>query len=196
MFFSKQALIGLAVGVLAGWLVFGVLIRQTPTVNLAGVGGGIAEEKDCTVKNTELTVQGTSMGKLLPAGSKVKVAENYYTCNDAEKNDIVLYDYPGSEVPIAKRIVGVPGDEFGLMEDKSSSGWNILINGEIAETSDGKPYLLGDRAYRVLSLYVKDYKGVIPANAYLILGDLPGGSLDSSEFGLVGRDDFLGKIAP
>jgi len=46
----------------------------------------------------------------------------------------------------------------------------------------------------MLSLYERDYKGVIPKNAYLILGNLVEGSLDSSRFGLVGKSDFLGKV--
>jgi type IV secretory pathway protease TraF len=53
---------------------------------------------------------------------------------------------------------------------------------------------LDERGYRVLSLYEKDYKGIIPEDAYLILGNLPQGSLDSSHFGLVGKKDILGKV--
>ncbi|MEK7212166.1 MAG: S26 family signal peptidase [Patescibacteria group bacterium] len=58
----------------------------------------------------------------------------------------------------------------------------------------GKPYLVGDSSYRMLSLYINDYKGQIPVNAYLLLGDNPGGSYDSTAFGLVGRSDILGKV--
>jgi type IV secretory pathway protease TraF len=45
----------------------------------------------------------------------------------------------------------------------------------------------------MLSLYEKDYKGIIPQNTYLILGDQPSGSVDSSVFGLVDKSDILGK---
>jgi hypothetical protein len=54
---------------------------------------------------------------------------------------------------------------------------------------------LDDQGYRLLSLYEKDYKGIIPEDAYLILGNLPQGSLDSSHFGLVGKKDILGKVS-
>jgi type IV secretory pathway protease TraF len=62
------------------------------------------------------------------------------------------------------------------------------------KNSQNQPYILDERGYRVLSLYEKDYKGIIPEDAYLILGNLPQGSLDSSHFGLVGKKDILGKV--
>ena len=46
----------------------------------------------------------------------------------------------------------------------------------------------------MLSLYENDYKGMIPSKAYLILGNLSGGSLDASRFGLIDRSDILGKV--
>ena len=47
---------------------------------------------------------------------------------------------------------------------------------------------------RLLALYEKDYQGVIPAGAFLILGNAPGGSLDSTQFGLVSQEDLEGKV--
>lgn len=192
---SKQMFIGVAVGAVAGWLVFGLALRPAPRVEIAGALPSPSGPKDCVVKERGgYTVLGSSMGKLLPEGSKVKIAENYYACKEAEKNDIILYNYPGSQVPLAKRVVGAPGDKFDIKKDSSGGGWNILINGKVATNSEGQPYALDDRGYRMISLYVKDYKGVIPADAYLIMGETVSGSLDSSHFGLVGRDDFLGKV--
>ena len=46
----------------------------------------------------------------------------------------------------------------------------------------------------MLSLYEENYKGVIPENAYLILGNLSGGSLDITHFGFVNKKDILGKV--
>ena len=46
----------------------------------------------------------------------------------------------------------------------------------------------------MLELYINDYQGVIPANAYLILGNQAEGSLDSIRFGLIGKEGIVGKI--
>jgi hypothetical protein len=35
---------------------------------------------------------------------------------------------------------------------------------------------------------------VIPKDAYLILGNLPNGTIDSSAFGLVAKTDILGRV--
>lgn len=207
-YFSGKILIGIAIGLVAGLFAFGVVFRKAPTVNLLGINSPAENPVDCTIKEETRTVQGTSLGNLLRDGAEVKILGNYYACNEAKREEIVEYDYLGNPIPIAKVVKGVPGDTFALKQITggnsapsagsgqagSPQGWNLLINGEVAKTSDGKPYLLDDRAYRTLSLYTKDYKGVIPPDAYLILGDLPGGSSDSTQFGLVGRADFLGKI--
>ena len=149
-------------------------------------------EADAFIQIVDISGRTDAEGKLLPEGSKVKLLGNYYVCNEAKRGDIAEYKYPGSENPIAKVVKAVPGDTFALQ--KSGSGWNILINGKAATNSEGKPYAVGDRAYRMLSLYVKDYRGVIPTNAYVILGEDPGGSLDSTQFGLVDKSDFAGKV--
>jgi type IV secretory pathway protease TraF len=46
----------------------------------------------------------------------------------------------------------------------------------------------------MLSLYEKDYKGVIPKNAYLLLGNRISGSVDSTTFGLVEKSDIIAKV--
>jgi len=46
----------------------------------------------------------------------------------------------------------------------------------------------------MLSLYEKDYHGVIPENTYLLLGEVTSGSLDSTRFGLIDKSSVLGKI--
>lgn len=69
----------------------------------------------------------------------------------------------------------------------------VSVSGETLKNSQSEPYLLGEGGYRILSLYERDYKGIIPPDTYLILGNLASGSLDSTRFGLVGKSDILGK---
>jgi signal peptidase I len=150
------------------------------------------KSQNCPIKIEEKIVKRNSLEPLIKDGETIEVLFGYYNCNAIERNDIVLYSYSGNKNPIIKIIKGIPGDRFSLK--KTNNGWYILINGEILKNSENQPYILDDQGYRLLSLYEKDYKGIIPEDAYLILGNLPQGSLDSSHFGLVGKKDILGKV--
>ena len=150
------------------------------------------ENQTCVINVEEKTVHGTSLSGLIEPGSTVKILFGYYNCNEIRRGDIVVYNYSGNPNPIIKIVKGIPGDLFHLQ--KTESGYNILINGEIVKNSQSEPYLLGESGYRMLSLYENDYKDVIPANAYLLLGNIASGSLDSTHFGLIGKDDITGKV--
>jgi signal peptidase I len=155
---------------------------------------GLEEEKtkNCEIKEEKIVVRGNSLEPLIKDGQEVKALVGYYDCNEIKRDDIVLYFYVGSKEPLIKIVKGIPGDKFAL--EKTKEGWHILINGKVLVNSEGKPYLISERGYKILSLYEKDYKNTIPDDAYLILGNLPTGSFDSTEFGLVGRKEILGKV--
>jgi hypothetical protein len=113
-----------------------------------------------------------------------------------------------------KIAVGMPGDRFALqaaprdpnvtfqpampiyMAGRFKPGppgeWNLLINGKIATNSQHSPYSFGYWRQKMLSLYVDDNHGVIPPHSYLVLGDDPGGTIDSTKFGLVAETDIIG----
>ena len=151
-----------------------------------------SEIEKCSVKTEERIVRGDSLSPLVVSGQTVKILFDYYDCYEIKRNDIVVYNFSGNSNPIIKIVKGLPGDKFHL--EKTESGWQILINNEVLKNSENKPYLLSENGYRMLSLYEKDYKGQIPEDAFLILGNIISGSLDSTRFGLVGKDDILGKV--
>ncbi len=142
-----------------------------------------------TTKNT-VEVQGGSLSGVFEPGDKVTSEMNYYACNDVKPGDIVVYNFPGNSLPLIKIVKGVPGDKLALA--KSGGAWNILINGAVLKTSKGEAYAIPSPD--MLNLYIRDYKGVIPADTYLLLGNLAGGSEDSTAFGLVSRSGLLGKV--
>jgi signal peptidase I len=152
----------------------------------------IEKSQNCPIKIEEKIVRGNSLEPLIKDGETIEVLFGYYDCNPIQRNDIVIYFYAGNKNPIIKIVKGIPGDKFSLK--KTNNGWYILINGEILKNSENQPYILNEQGYRLLSLYEKDYKGIIPEDTYLILGNLPQGSLDSSHFGFVGKKDILGKV--
>ena len=150
-----------------------------------------SSQNDCD-KLKPFTVRGDSLQGVLNASDEINAAPDYYQCHEIERNDVILYQYAGNPVPIVKIVKGIPGDTFELRE--RDGNFELFINDQLVKTSTGKPYSFGSRAKRMLALYERDYKNKIPEKAYLILGNLTKGSLDSSRFGLVHEQDILGKV--
>ncbi len=149
-------------------------------------------EEECPVEKRETTIHGNSLSPLIEDNSQVESLWGYYDCNEVKRGDVVLYDYAGSEDPLAKIIKGLSGDSFSLQKEEER--WNILVNEKILKNSAGKPYAINERKHDMLSLYVESYDSEIPEEAYLILSDNPAGGLDSTHFGLIDVGDILGKI--
>lgn len=148
----------------------------------------------CLITTETRTVRGASLEPLIHEVEKVSLLAGYYDCHLVERNDIVAYQYAGNSAPIIKQVKGIPGDTFALILADANAHLHIVVNGKILSTSEGISYALMPRKARMLALYVNDYHGIIPEKSYLILGNLPEGSLDSTRFGLVSEDDILGKV--
>ncbi len=153
----------------------------------------INENEECLVEKEERIVKGNSLFPLFLDGETVKILFNYYECNEVERDDVVLYYYAGSSVPLIKIARGVGGDSFELVE-KSESKWHILINGKVLKNSKNDAYLISKKGYEMLSLYEKDFEKEIPGEALLLLGDNPSGTLDSTRFGFVSEKNISAKV--
>lgn len=146
----------------------------------------------CIVNVDKRIVRGDSLSGIIETGEIIKIAFGFYDCNEINREDIVVYNFSGGSDPIIKMVKGLPGDKFEFLN--SGENWQLLINGEISKNSRGEPYYFNESSYNLLNLYAKDYNNIIPPDAYLILGNLANGSLDSSRFGLVSKNDILGKV--
>ena len=138
---------------------------------------------------TTVVVSGDSLSGIIGGGTNVTVQTNL-NCTSIDRNDLVLYNYAGRPDPVIKIVKALPGDTWKL------EGCNIIVNNIILNTrnpdgSIGAPYCIGDT--RRLKLYANDYP-IIPPNTYLILGNKPEGTIDSSVFGLVDRQDIVGVV--
>ncbi|MFA5247351.1 MAG: signal peptidase I [Candidatus Micrarchaeia archaeon] len=150
------------------------------------------ETAACVTSIEERTVRGDSMTGIFSNGQTVRVQFGYYGCNEPSIGDVVLVHFAGDTNPLIKIIKATPGDSFSL--SKASCGWNIIVNGQVLQNSFGTDYCIGYSGYKMLSLYVNSYGGVIPQDAYLVLGNLVGGSTDSTRFGLTSKNSLLGKV--
>jgi len=151
-------------------------------------------ETKCLPKLKKIDIRDKNMEPLLFTGHSATFDENYYICHTAKNNDLVAYRY-SQDKPLVPRILkGMPGDEIELRPDsKTTSTWNIVINGQILKNSFGQEYLLKQSRYKILNTYVRDYNGVIPSNAYLIMNNSQTEN-DSASTGLIGAKDIAGKI--
>ena len=151
------------------------------------------KEVECVSKVEERIVSGSSLSGVLESGTKIKILYNYYDCNEMQRGDIVVFQPDPEMNPVVKIIKGLPGDKIEMQGD--GNNWNILINGEILKTSTGAAYQVNDNAFKMLSLYIRDYNGVIPPKAHLLLGNAISGSSDSTKYGLIDISDIIGKVA-
>ena len=135
-------------------------------------------------------VRGDSLAPFLLAGQEVKICRGYYRSHPVERNDVVLVDYAGNENDLIKIVKGVAGDRLALQEADASKGWHILINGKVLANSEGRDYVITGKRRKMISLYT----GVIPENVYLILGNVPSGSLDSTRFGLIDERQIVAMV--
>ena len=151
-----------------------------------------ASAVSCLVRRETRTVRGDSLFGVLKSGTRVEVLFGYYECRPIRRGDVVAYRFGGNQEPLVKIVRGITGDELALRS--TGMGYEIMVNGAPVMTSEGVPYIVGEAGFKLLSLYVRDFEGVIPKDSYLILGNLAGGSRDSSQFGLVSKSDIVGKV--
>lgn len=151
----------------------------------------------CPTTKEKMTVEGGSLEPLIKNGEVVTVLRGYYVCHEVLRNDIVVYQYSGRTNPLVKVVKAIPGDAFSIVSGDKGGEWYILVNSEVLKNSSGNPYILNSYAKDLLTLYEKDYGGFVPSTSYLILGELSPteGSLDSRRFGLIGKNDLIGKVS-
>jgi signal peptidase I len=192
---NKQILIILSAWLVVITIISALLLFIIPEDGKGGkdlVGLPNNKFKECPVRVNQRIVRGNSLEPLIKNGETVKILFGYYRCHEIKRGDVVVYSYAGNKNQLIKIVKSLPGDKFNLQ--KTEGGWHILINGETLKNSENNPYLLDESRQRILSLYERDYKGIMPENTYLILGNLTEGTFDSTHFGLVYKSDILGKV--
>lgn len=103
------------------------------------------------------------------------------------RGEVVVLTTNSHVLPLIKSLRGLPGDVFSIQADQ------IVVNGSVLINSEGLPYRLSMARAAMLNLYARDYQGVIPPDTFLVMGEVPSGSTDSSQFGLIARDAIIGR---
>jgi signal peptidase I len=134
------------------------------------------------------TVQGTSMAPLIRPGDRLETLPLDCLPHNVGRGDVVVFASGADPRPLVKRVVAQPSDKF------SAVGGVLSVNGHPVLTSLGRPYNLDPARLTMIALYERDYGGIVPADTFLVMGEQPGGTADSSLFGLVNRADVQGVV--
>lgn len=123
-------------------------------------------------------VIGPSMNPTLNEGDIIITNKFIYRFKSIERNDVVVISQ--DEKYMIKRIVGLPGEKVEYQNN------DVLINGkaykETFTNSETEDFTIHDLGY-----------DVIPEDMYLVLGDNRENSLDSRTFGLISKNQIIGK---
>lgn len=121
-------------------------------------------------------VHGYSMEPNLSTDQRLMIEKVSYRVHAPRRGDIVVIDVDVSEVPLIKRVIGLPGEVIEIRDNR------VHIDGELLE----EPYLPD-----VVQL---DHGPVsIPAGHVFVMGDNRGASNDSRIFGPVPTSRIIGR---
>ena len=123
---------------------------------------------------------------------------------EPQTNDIIIFDSVVSDKRLVKRVIGVPGDNIAMKDNK------LLINGQAisyqqtsiekrhtnnhydtTETINGQSHNI--RTNNIASSLANFNEVTVPAGQFLVLGDNRDNSADSRVIGFVPRNEIVGR---
>ncbi len=129
-------------------------------------------------------VSGPSMDPTFATGQYLIVDQISYRFNDPERNDVIVFRYPGNpKIFYIKRIIGLPGETVSV-----DAGTTTIINKEhplgivIPNTYTAHDHLSHDTFTKTLD-----------ANSYFVMGDNRTESADSRLWGPLPKKYIVGK---
>ena len=155
-----------------------------------GFSQNLKVDSSCIQKIQIRKVTGSSLSGIVENGDSLKILFGFYGCNEVKREDIAVYNYAGSKIPLIKSVKGLPTDTFKINCRKGQCF--IEINGKEVKNNQGGLYYIPEKESSLLKYYEKSFLGIIPPGTFMILGS-HNGTIDSGKFGLVGIKDLIGK---
>jgi signal peptidase I len=105
-----------------------------------------------------------------------------YLFRPPARGDIIVFQYPlNPQEDFVKRIIAIPGDIISVGDR------TVIVNGVTLR----EPYVSKDNAYNPFPPFTKHIMG---PDEYFVMGDNRGNSSDSREWGLVPRQNIIGRV--
>ena len=121
-------------------------------------------------------VSGQSMEPNLHTNQRLIIEKVSYKLRAPQRGEIVVVDVPHSDIPLIKRVIGLPGDKVEIHANQ------LYIN----EPPIEEPYLF--------SRFQRDFGPIIvPEGHVFVMGDNRNGSNDSRVFGPVPLEHIEGR---
>jgi signal peptidase I len=121
-------------------------------------------------------VEGQSMEPNLHNEQRLIVEKVSYHLHPPRRGDIIVINVDFSDVPLIKRVIGLPGETVSIRDSQ------VFI--------DGQPL---EEAY-LPTLFMRDYGPTqVPPDCVFVMGDNRGASNDSRAFGPVLLDSIVGR---
>lgn len=128
-------------------------------------------------------VSGESMSPNFESGDYLIVDEISYRLGTPQRGDVVVFDWPkDTKQRFIKRVIGLPGETVKV------------ANGQVSVTQTNGQTIILDEKY--LPKDLKTYGDVtttMNANEYFVMGDNREYSYDSRAWGIVPKNDMIGK---
>ena len=149
---------------------------------------------DCPITTEKVVVKGPWMEPRAADGDELTVDLGYYNCHPVKKGEWVYYRYSQQRDPVIKQVEAVEGDRFDVEKREGEQvGWHLLINGSRVKRGE-EDYYFGRRSDPAISLYIKSRDGVLKQNEVILLSLKPPGREDSGMFGLMSKQDLIGRV--
>jgi signal peptidase I len=160
-----------------------------------------------SMHNTLLTGDHLIVDKLAysPAGA---ISKHILPYEDVRRGDIIVFLHPTLNVNYVKRCIGLPGDHIKLKDKRVFIDGHPLDEPYVIHQPDfalyrdnfpqGNPEYIQDpkmveRTNEMLHNHIVNGELVVPDGSYFAMGDNRDDSLDSRYWGLVPRDNIVGK---
>lgn len=126
-------------------------------------------------------VRGQSMEPTYHNGDYLIIDELSYRFQEPKRGDVVVFRFPGDPSQFfIKRIIGLPGD---TVEGR---------DGTITVTRAGEETMLEEDYIKIET--PDDFKIITGPNEYVVLGDNRGASSDSRRWGILPRENIVGRV--
>ena len=150
---------------------------------------GIASAAALPCKIRSVTVQGTSMAPRIADGETITVGSGGAACAEPLARGEVLVLWTDSHpLPLIKALRGLPGDTLAVR------GGAVYVNDTVMRNTEGGAYQLSAGRAAMIELYAHDFGGIIPPDTFLVMGENPAGTTDSTCFGLLPRAAIIGRV--
>ena len=127
-------------------------------------------------------VKGESMMPNFKSGDYLIIDEISYRLSDPARGDVIVFKYPkDTSQKFIKRIIGLPGETVDIE------------NSKVSIIKDGKTSALDEKYLSDTLKTYGDVNIVLGSDEYFVLGDNREYSFDSRSWGVVPRENIIGK---